>query len=230
MALIGKNLIKKIIVKKREKWANERFDFFIKEMDLNKDMKILDLGGGDGTYMDRFKTKLKDYEITIADIDKVALRRAADKGYKTVEMDGSNYFPFENKQFDCIFCNSVIEHVTINKDDCWNEKSGQNFKRKSVEAQSIFASEILRCSKKYFVQTPHKYFPIEQHTWVPFMALLSRPCTIFLIKLLNKFWIKKTTPDWYLLTKNEIQKYFPGGHIYINRKFGFPKEIFAIRR
>lgn len=223
-------MIKKIINWKRDEWANKRFDFFIKEMNLSSGMKILDLGGSDGSYEDRFINKLKDYKIIIADMDRSALERAKAKGYETIEMDGSLQFPFQNEQFDCIFCNSVIEHVTIKKSDIWKVKNSHYFKDKSTEAQSLFASEILRCSKKYFVQTPHRNFIIESHTWFPFIAFFPRPFQINLIKLLNKFWIKKTTPDWNLLTEKEMQNYFPNATIYVNKKMGFPKEIIAIKR
>ncbi len=223
-------MIKKIIKKRREKWANERFDFFLKEMNLSPGMNILDLGGNDGSFIDRFKNKLKDYKLIISDIDKKALEKAKAKGYETLEMDGSLKFPFQNEQFDCIICNSVIEHVTINKDDVWKIKNSKIFKVKSWESQSLFASEISRCSKKYFVQTPHKDFFFETHVWIPFIAFLPRSIQLKLIKFFNTFWIKKTQPDWSLLSKKEMQNLFPDAIIYVNKKFGFPKEIIAIKK
>ena len=230
MELVGKNMITKFIRKKREQWSIERFDFFLNEMDLSPGIKILDLGGYDGLYMDRFKDKNRDFKIVIADIDESALQRASQKGYITVKMDGNKVFPFKDKEFDCTFCNSVIEHVTVPKEIMWNMNDDFIFKKESLQSQLFFAKEIMRCSKKYFVQSPHKLFPIESHTWFPFFALLSRPFQIKLIKMLNKVWIKATNPDWNLLTKKDMQNLFTDARIVVIKKFGFPKEVIAIKK
>ena len=55
-------------------------------------------------------------------------------------------FPFDDKAFDWIYCNAVIEHVG---DD---------------EAQIQFVNEMLRVARNVFFTTPSKYFPVESHT------------------------------------------------------------------
>jgi cyclopropane fatty-acyl-phospholipid synthase-like methyltransferase len=195
--------------KLRKKWADERFKFFYTTMKIAPGMKILDLGGSGGRYMDYLKKENINLDITIADMDTNALDIAKKKGYKTVLMDGSAQFPFCDKEFDIIFCNSVIEHVTIPKNEIW--KLYNKFKEKALKSQTIFANEIIRCSKQYFVQTPHRYFPIEAHTQFPLVGYFDHSVRICLIKILNLFWIKKTSPDWHLLTKKEMELLFREG-------------------
>jgi ubiquinone/menaquinone biosynthesis C-methylase UbiE len=221
--------MKKIFSKYHEKWAKEKINFFLSNIHLPHNSSILDLGGNNGTFMERFKNYFKDnYKIIIADIDERALLLASQKGYKTQYIDGGkDKFPFEDGSIDCIFCNSVIEHVTVPKDEVW--ETNNNFKERSLVTQKNFADEIRRCAKSYYVQTPHRHFPIEAHTWFPFIAFLPRFMQIKLIRLLNKYWFKKTRPDWNLLDEKQMKELFPDAKIIVNRKMGFKKEIIALK-
>ncbi len=222
----------KIFKKYHEKWAKEKFDFFLKNMNLSQQQTILDMGGGDGSYMDRFKSSLNNYKVIIADIDENAMQTARNKGYFTSQIDAaSNRLPYNDQEIDCVFCNSVIEHITIPKDQLWSERSrSDNFSKDAFEIQKKFAGEIRRVAKKYYVQTPHRAFPIEAHTWFPFVGYLSRKNQLRVIKQLNKFWVKKTAPDWNLLDEYEMQKLFPDAEIIVWKKYGFKKEIIAIKK
>lgn len=225
------NVLKRIFSHFHEKWAKEKFNLFLKKVELKKQDTILDLGGGDGRYMDRLSGQRNDLRVIIFDLDEKALKKASEKGYSTQYFDGaSQRFPYKDQEIDCIFCNSVIEHVTLPKDRLWSEESrSEQFFEKSFQIQKSFADEIRRCSKKYYVQTPHKSFPIEAHTWFPFVSYLSRKNQLKCIKWLNKFWVKKTEPDWNLLTEKEMQQLFPEAEIIVLKKFGFKKEIIAIK-
>ena len=226
------NFLRQLFIKYHEKWAIEKFNFFLDRMALGKNDSILDLGGGDGSYMDRFGPALSNYSVIIADISESQILKAQVKGYKAIIIDAAtNKLPFHDKQIDCIFCNSVIEHVTIPKDQVWSELGNSNdFFKKSLSIQMQFSAEINRCSKKYYVQTPHKYFPIESHTWFPFVGYLNRRTQLKVLRLINSFWVKKSEPDWNLLTENEMQILFPEAEIIVVKKFGFKKEIIAIKR
>jgi 2-polyprenyl-3-methyl-5-hydroxy-6-metoxy-1,4-benzoquinol methylase len=225
-------ILKRLFTKYHEKWAVDRFNFFIKTMSLDNNDTILDLGGGDGSYMDRFGDTLRNYSVIIADISEDSIEKASNKGYSAIVIDGSsNNLPFDDHEIDCIFCNSVIEHITIPKDQLWSDISNSSdFSKSSFIIQQHFASEIIRCAKKYYVQTPHKYFPIEAHTWFPFIGYLNRRTQLKLIKFLNTFWVKKTEPDWNLLTEKDMKKLFPDAGIFVFKKFGFKKEIIAIKK
>lgn len=98
-------MIKQLFKKFHEKWAIEKFNFFLFEAYTCKGETILDLGGGDGSYMDRFSSFLKDYKIVISDIDEASLQRARAKGYYTTILDiSSNKLPYKDKEIDIIFC------------------------------------------------------------------------------------------------------------------------------
>lgn len=220
--------MKKLFSKHHEKWAKEKIRLFLSNINLKANSSLLDLGGRDGAYMERMKTNLSDYKILIGDIDQQQLSEAQQKGYETRFIDGSkDQFPFQNSEFDCIFCNSVIEHVTIPKEEIW--KTGNHFRKRSLSIQKHFAEEIRRCAKSYYVQTPHRSFPIEAHTWFPFIGFMPRFVQVMSIKLLNKFWFKHTTPDWNLLDEKQMQEFFPDAKIFVIKKMGFKKEIIAIK-
>jgi hypothetical protein len=81
------------------------------------------------------------------------------------------------------------------------------------------------------VQTPHKFFPVESHTWLPFfIVFLRRALQIQTIRLLNRFWLKQSEPDWRLLTFRDMKELFPDAEIFIERIWGVPKSMIAIRR
>lgn len=62
--------------------------------------------------------------------------------------------PFEDKQFDILFCSAVLEHVG-NRDD-----------------QKFFLKECMRVANRIFLTTPNRYFPIEMHTFIPILHWL----------------------------------------------------------
>jgi len=211
------------------KFMQQRFDLFLNVIEIRKGDLIVDLGGGYGELMELFGEDKSDYEILIADISKSSLKEARKKGFKTLLLKEPDPLPFNDQEVDVIFCNSVIEHCTVPKSSMWAITDNDLFKDKAFKVQSFFAQEIERISKSYFVQTPSISFPIESHTLFPFAAKLSRPYQISLIKFLNNFWVKKTSPDWNLLTKSEMKSLFPNGNIIEKKWLGFPKEIIAYK-
>lgn len=214
--------------KQHEKWAKEKIALFLSQIRLSKNCSLLDLGGQDGAYMERMKNELRDFKILIADINEKMLDKAKQRGYETRYIDGGKgSFPFENGEFDCIFCNSVIEHVTVPKEEIW--KMNNNFRKRSFETQKHFAGEIRRCAKSYYVQTPHRHFPVEAHTWFPLINFMPRFMQILGIRMLNRVWFKRTTPDWNLLDERQMKMLFPDANIIVVRKMGLKKEIIAIK-
>ena len=222
------DLVKNFSSKARKK----RADIFKKHFVIDKNTKILDLGSETGANIKNVLegTLAEPENIYIADIDE-RLVNIGEKlyGFRPVVIDETGRLPFDEKYFDIVYCSSVIEHVTIPKKEIWTCLSGKEFKARLLKRQQEFAHEIRRLGKQYFVQTPYKYFLVESHTWLPFIAFLPRLILVYLIKFTNMFWVKKTSPDWYLLNKLEFQSLFPEATIIEERVLGLTKSLMAIK-
>lgn len=228
--------LKEIVFEKIFKPYSVRFEkhrnaIVRKNIDLNLAKKVLDLGGGTGTRM-RSLFPNRTEGIFIADISEEELNEAKNKyGFETILLDESGKIPFEDKYFDFVFCNSVIEHVTVDKDDIYKITSNKVFKQKSLSRQKILAEEIKRVGKTYFVQTPNKHFIIESHTWFPsFYIYMSRKIQIKVINILNKYWIKSSGPDFLLLTFNDLRNLFSDAEIIREKSFFMTKSLIAIKK
>ena len=185
----------------------KRGELFVKEMQPKAKMKILDIGGQPQIW-DFIKVPL---QITCLNLPGIAIT-----DHKThhdiifVEGDGCKMPEFNAGQFDFIFSNSVIEHVG-------NEK-----KRK------MFADEVRRLSKNYWIQTPYKYYPIEAHCGMPFWWFYPKTFRAFFITR----WRKKV-PAWTemvegtdVVSVKELQELFPEANMAKEWLF-FPKSLIA---
>ncbi len=212
--------------RKSRKWRAELFN---SNFHLKDNHKILDLGSGTGNYFFQFVKPNKN--VFISDINPNLLKIGNKQfGYKTHLIDATKPLPFKNNHFDIIFCNSLIEHTTGDKKKILN-MSNKEFKKYASTFQRQLAQEIRRVGKFYFVQTPYKYFPIESHTWLPILFIfLPRSVQIRVIIYLNRYWPKKTYPDWNLLTITQMQDLFPDAHIILEKSFGLVKSIIAVKK
>ena len=68
--------------------------------------------------------------------------------------------PFDDGSFDIVTSNAVLEHVG------------------SVENQRFLISELLRVGGCVFVTVPHRFFPIEHHTAIPFLHWFDSSFTL----------------------------------------------------
>jgi len=226
------NIITKLVKKNSSKARKKRMNIFRKYFVIDQNTKILDLGSGTGSNIKNVLegTLAQPENIYIADIGKNLVTKGERLyGFRPIVIDESGILPFDDQYFDIVYCSSVIEHVTIPKKEVWMCLSGQDFKSRSLKRQKEFANEAQRLGKQYFVQTPYKYFPVESHTWLPLIAFLPRPIVVYLIKFTNLFWIKKTSPDWYLLNEMEFQSLFPNAKIIEEKIVGLTKSIMAIK-
>ena len=210
----------------------KRGEVFLQSFTLGPHTKVLDLGCGDGSNIDGILkgTLVSPQNVYVADLGSHVEKAAERSGFKAVLIPESGRLPFPDKYFDVVFCSSVIEHVTIPKAEEWRLQSGTEFKKQAKARQAEFASEIQRLAKQYFVQTPNKWFPIESHTWLPFVGWLPRRFLIPVLRLTNRIWVKKTAPDWNLLTKENMRQLFPDSEIQVEKVFGLTKSIMAIKR
>jgi SAM-dependent methyltransferase len=215
-----------------KKSREKRAKIFRDNFEIREETSILDIGSEDGSNINFVlqETKFQPENIFIADIDKHAIEKGAKEfGFKPVLLDESGKLPFAEEFFDIVYCSSVIEHATVSKSEMWSIKNGKQFREISFEKQKTLAEEIRRVGKSYFVQTPSRNFPIESHSWLPLVSFLPRPMLLKTLKTSNRFWIKKTIPDYNLLDKKEMKKLFPDAEILTENKFGLVKSIIAIK-
>jgi len=86
-----------------------------------------------------------------------------------IKYNGS-VFPFKDKAFDICWSNAVIEHVG------------------GLDKQLFFLKEIKRVSKKAFITTPNKLFPVELHTRTPLLHYLPKSMFDGYLGLIGKKW------------------------------------------
>ena len=108
---------------------------------LNDEIRILDVGGTEmyWEHMDFIKPNI---HITLLNLQKQSTKN---NNFISIAGDACNMSDFNDKSFEIIHSNSVIEHVG------------------SFNDQLKMADEIKRVGKIYFLQTPNYYFPIEPH-------------------------------------------------------------------
>ncbi len=226
------NPVTSIVLYLSKRMKTKRANLFNEYFTITPETRILDIGSSDGSYVAALLhgTKILPSNVYIADICEDTVNSGAKRfGFTPVVVQESNKLLFPDGFFDIVFCNSVIEHVTIPKDEIWSLYSGSEFRMRSLLRQKEFADEIRRIGKGYFVQTPNRWFPIESHAWLPFTALLPRTVLILMLKVSNRIWVKQTSPDWYLLSKKEMTVLFPDATLLNETFAGFTKSIICVK-
>lgn len=136
-----------------------------------------------------------------------------------VQGDGTR-LPWEDKSFDIVFSNSVIEHLGT-----W-------------ENQMAFARECRRVGAAYWVQTPAREFPVEPHFVTLFLHWFSPATRKRLLRFFSLWgWLARPRPEAVaaavaevrLLTLKEVNDLFPDSQVLIERWFGLPKSYIAYR-
>ncbi len=171
-------------------------------------MKVLDVGGQPGIW-DHIETPLKITFLNLS--EELSGPYESHHDMEFIVGDGCDMSQYQEGDFDLVFSNSVIEHVG------------------GYEKREMFASEIRRISKHYWIQTPSKFFPVEAHCGMPFWWYYPD----WLRKFLIKRW-DKNVPAWSAMVKSttlveerEIRSLFPEGRIF-REWFFFPKSTIAV--
>jgi SAM-dependent methyltransferase len=204
---------------------------FRETFELGPDTRILDLGGNDGEHIRMVLqgSPIPRENIYIADVNARALERAEAHGHRTALLSADGKLPFPNGFFDVVFCSSVIEHVTVPKDEVWLHRD-ELFARKAIAHQRAFADEILRIAKSYWVQTPARSFFLETHCCLPFVGWLPRSAQLTILRLTSRIRPTRHPPDYHLLTRGHMEALFPGARIVSERWLGMTKSWIALRQ
>lgn len=113
--------------------------------------------------------------------------------------------PWEDKHFDIVYSNAVIEHLG-------------NFER-----QKKMATEIMRVGKSWFVTTPNRWYPFEFHMRLPFVTWLPRNGYIRFGQVISYNHMKRKymagirRDDLRLMTAKDLKHCFPTSRIIKQR-------------
>jgi len=103
-----------------------------------------------------------------------------------VQGDGCS-LPFADETFDVAFSNAVLEHVG------------------DADRQRAFVEEAVRVSRRIFLTTPNRWFPVEVHTRLPLVHWLPEAGAHRAYDLARKPWAK----DNRLLGPADLRALFP---------------------
>lgn len=223
----------RLALRLRERFHGARAELFVRLLEPRAGATVLDLGGGDGSFARRLCERV-DLEVTVGDVHDRHRRTIESRGFRFVDVpDDGRPLPFEDGQFDVVLANSVIEHVTLPKERCRVSErvDSAEWLRQARAGQARFAKEVRRIGRGYFVQTPHKHFPIDQHVHLPLVQYLSHNGACRLVAWTDRFWVKSCNGivDWELLTAGDMRRLFPDGEVHVERVLGLPKSVIACR-
>lgn len=152
---------------------DRKWNTFLSEITPAPTMSILDVGFSDEEYSSTDNYIEKHYEpiemLTALGVDNPEKFKKRYPAVRAVNY-GGGIFPFQDKEYDVAWSNAVIEHVGDRSD------------------QLIFLKEIRRVSKRAFITTPNKHFPIEVHTRTPLLHYLPKPIFDRYLVLVGKEW------------------------------------------
>jgi hypothetical protein len=211
----------------RQPFQAQRAHLFMRLVAPKAGATVLDLGGGPGHFFARVRNHFHA-RCVVADIASDFTHSVQRHGFEFALLKEDGPLPFKNQEFDIVFCNSVIEHVTLPKELCSTSMSEQEWQSRAWDRQMEFADEIRRVGTAYFVQTPHKEFPFETHVLLPFAHRLNHNQMLTLIRFTNRYWLRRWKyVDWNLLGIKEMRALFPEAQIHVERILGMPKSIIA---
>jgi 2-polyprenyl-3-methyl-5-hydroxy-6-metoxy-1,4-benzoquinol methylase len=191
-----------------KRWRASRYQLFLEACGVRPTDSIVDVGAGWGAALERFNTT---NPIVAVDLAPQPSEWLSSPNVTVVQGDGTQ-LPFGDAEFDIAFSNSVIEHVP-------------------PELQGRFAEEVSRVARRYFVQTPNKYFLIEPHYQLPLFQFLPRSVQKALNRRFTLGWQAKG--EWEeinLLSAGDLRRLFPDAEIRRERVFGLTKSVIAVRR
>jgi hypothetical protein len=191
-------------------YRRRRMAAFLEAVRPRPHERVLDLGGTPSIWAD----VPVPLNITLLNLPGTAT--PADEthhAFTYVEGDACHVDRYAPGDFDVVFSNSVIEHVG------------------PEENQHLFAREVLRLGRTYWVQTPSPWFPIEAHCGMPFWWQYPAPLRERIIRR----WRRKL-PAWSemvagtrVLTVARLRDLFPDAQIRVELALGLPKSYVAFR-
>lgn len=180
---------------------------------IPKPLKILDIGGTQYYWENVNFIERNDVKIVLLNTSNEEITHP---NFKSVVGDARQLNEFKDKEFDIVFSHSVIEHVG------------------GFDDQVKMSDEIRRIGKRYFLQTPNRFFPIEPHFLFPLFQFLPLFLKVYLVSNFDIGWYKRTSDKQKalelvnsirLLTEQELKEMFPTATIYKEKFMGMVKSF-----
>ncbi len=201
-------------------FRKKRFDLFLELLRNSKAKSLLDVGGVPDFWRDiQFKGK-ENIHIDIFNLPEVIREYIKDGDFGYFAGDACAMKQFNDKDYDFIFSNSVIEHVG------------------DFTKQKMMADEIKRVGKNYFVQTPNFWFPFEPHFLMVGFQFLPLRMKALLLRRFDLGWFKKVhgynksmrlASSINLLTKKDLMRLFPDATIVTEKFLGLNKSFMVYK-
>ncbi len=170
------------------------FQLFMREVQPTEGMTVLDLGvtcdvnSPESNYFEQLYPY--KHRIVCAGTEEAHHLESLYPGTRFIEVAAGKPLPFEDRQFDIVFSNAVVEHAG------------------SRESQRLFIRELLRVSKRFFLTTPNRWFPVEVHTCLPLVHYLpARFYRGIIRKLGHEYYASESNLN--LLDRKSLLSLFP---------------------
>lgn len=191
-----------------ERWRRRRYELFVELCSLRPEDRIIDVGAGWGAALARFN---QTNPIVAVDLKPDTSGWLGAENVTAVQGDGTD-LRFADGEFDVAFSNSVIEHVPKAR-------------------QEAFAREVARVARRYYVQTPNRWFPIEPHYQLPLFQFFPERLKKALNRRFTLGWqAKGQWEEITLLGERDLRRLFPDAEIHREKVLGLTKSLIAVRR
>jgi hypothetical protein len=200
------------------RFRRRRMERFAREFGVTAETRILDIGGTPECW----RLLAAPPRLVLLNMPRAKADLAGAELW--VAADG-RALPFRDGAFDIVFSNSVIEHVG------------------SAASQQRFAAEAARVGRGYWIQTPNRWFAVEQHLLTPFVHWLPKSWQRAIVPRWNvwsavarpsadrrEFYVRHFLEEVRLLGAGDVRRLFPDGRLIRERFCGLTKSLIAARK
>lgn len=191
-------------------WAHRfrqrRLRLIIEAFKPEPDMLVLDIGSHGGFFQQHWP-----YPDRVIGLDLVWRNEFVGRPGGAIIAD-VRALPFRDQSI-VVLCNSVLEHIG------------------PLEEQRKAAAEIGRVGYKYFVQIPHRFFPMDPHYFtIPFFQLLPPRLQRWICGHMSVGYIPRGDfLELHYLSPRQMAELFPAARVLHERLLGLSKSLYALK-